>query len=275
MTSESPQNPSRCEHKRSSYSAIEKFMFCERRFFYDRVCNLPEPPSTALAIGIWYHAVLETLVRTPTADLDEVIELGLQIAEADRSWTRPRMLDRLRGYMRLNLLALQKEKLFENLQPATAEEWVKSPRWIGKIDVLSAHTPYVDDDGNWAWKDESCALDWKIVTTTSRRTSRSVREDGQLALYCLASGRTNAAIIELHKRGPETAPPRLLSVSFTEEELGRWERWFDAVDKTIRTRNVHDEDAWKLARPSEPLCSSKWCPRWNICPGGDANEHNS
>lgn len=263
-------------HKNTSFSSGDQFNRCERQFYYERVRKLDtERGSIPLSIGNIYHEGLDVLCRHTRAGgevcpdiVRQCVDRGLKKAQSDRMWQKPRMLEKLLKHCADNLEWVG-TKLLPGLKIIEVERWFRDkPGFIAKLDLYCANTPIEVSHGEFRFLDEPCILDWKTVMETSRRNDYKVKNDGQLAKYCWLRDVRRGVVCEMHKRGPVAHPITFYNAEFTAEEIERWGRYWQTLDQTIRARDIHNEDEWKLSHPSNGLCCEKWCPFWDRCPGG-------
>lgn len=210
-----------------------------------------------MSIGTFFHAVIARGLRAADVDIPSVL---MEVKAQERGWAQDVTDERLLIEAASILLDLR-EQVFPFLQPTAIEEWAKGA-YTAKIDLVSAVTPVVGADGVAVGQEERpCVIDWKAKFGTSKRE----RSDAQLALYCLSTGAADAGFCEVYRDGRR---PHLSMRRFTDYELARWRRYFDAQFSALDSRGP-DMVNWKLSDPSNALCSPKWCRHWQYCEGGE------
>lgn len=251
---------------RRSPSALSLFEQCERKFYYAKVAKLPEPPSVHLAVGILYHAVIEGMVRGPSFYMDD-IRTVLAKVKCRPEWVDPGLDDE--ELCKEVVTALYKvSELHQRLPVAPGpdgprvEEWGK--RYACRIDYVSIHTPVVEGGQLVDTKPGLCVLDWKTVGGRRRRGQDDADNSAQLALYCIETGAHNAAFVEIPRDG---GPLNIVAAEFDDDSLRRWATFLDAQFAAMQSRGP-DEAQFRLAPRGHPLCSPRWCPFWDFCPGG-------
>lgn len=253
---------------RRSPTALSLFEQCERKFYYAKVAKLPEPPSLHLCVGSLYHAVIEHWAREEGISGSD-IELLIARAKGAPDWVDPGISDKdlyeelLAGVLKVG------EGVIEKLPVAPGpggsprvEEWGK--RYTCKIDYVSTHTPVVESGRLVDTKPGLCVLDWKTVGGRRRRTPADADNSAQLALYCIETGAHNAAFVEIPRDG---GPLNIVAAEFDDDTLRRWATFLDAQFAAMQSRGP-DEAQFRLAPRGHPLCSPRWCPFWDRCPGG-------
>ena len=250
---------------RRSPSALSLFEQCERKFYYAKVAKLPEAPSLHLAVGILYHACIEQLARGVGADIHATIAALRRTPE----WVDPGKTDNELG-TELTAALIKVADLMERLPVAydgddeapLIEQWGK--RYACRIDYVSTHTPVVEGCRLVDVKPGRCVLDWKTVGGKRRRTAADADNSAQLALYCIETGANNAAFVEIPRDG---GPLNIVAAEFDDDTLKRWASFLDAQFAAMQSRGP-DEAQFRLAARGHPLCSPRWCPYWDRCPGG-------
>lgn len=247
-----------------SYTALRQFEFCERQFYYRRILGLPEPPSIALGVGILYHECLEHLCKEPVTRGQ--IATMLAKAKATPIWADPGVTDDvLIDEIAINLARVQREILQDGkgLQIKKSEFW--GTTYCAKIDVLAGNTPVVDSGRIVEFVDRPCVVDWKTKGGAKKRSQYATDLNPQLALYCLDVGVNDAAIIEIPRNPKEDL--NVITTQFDQYELSRWGKFFDAQFDAMNSRGTQEWE-YKLAYRGHGLCSPRWCPYWDRCPGG-------
>jgi len=255
--------------KPSSFSGLDLFEGCERRFFYEKVEGHVSPEGAPLLVGSSYHEVLADLWRLPGTTLASLVAqqvekdgAKLEAVGVDLEGLRNEMVENIARVQKLLFvpggcvpLDLCVEKRFDD--PLLG--------YRGVIDVLSSVAPLVDGAGRVVgFTEEECVLDYKVVTSDRRRSERDARFSTQLALYCLVAGVTRACFVEIPRNIEK--PVQVRTASFSVKELDNAKRYLIEGRAAIKSRGV-DMLAFKRAERSYPLCSVQWCPFWSKCYG--------
>ena len=237
---------------RLSFTRVDTFERCPRRFRYQYVDGLPQAPAPQLSFGSSIHSVLEWLYDRkhpvlPT--LDETLQTLFDswdtsgYAESDREV-------QLQAYehARAVIAAFHARVVSDGLRlPAATEAWFELPIdddivVVGAIDRID-----VDDDGALH------VVDYK--TNRKARTRAQVRSSLQLAIYALA-------VEELYGRLPVSValdfvvPGVCVRVATDELDLSAVPGRLREVARRIRA----GEDTPTPHR----LCD--WCDFQSICP---------
>lgn len=246
-----------------SFSKIDTFMDCERRYFLDNVTER-EPSSPAARKGQQVHATLERVARK--------VKMGMRWSNAlrgvlshppDGPYTQPE----LAAY-------LKRASVLEGLAPVEIEKYFKIPEWKvrGYIDMISNTMPMTGHGGviSDTYIPEKCVIDYKTIGAARYiKTPYEARRSLQLQIYALAADVTTAGFIYF--------PPRSeilgVFVTFSKEELEiarkrlvqevevMRRRWYDMLEG-------HEwEQVWSLSRPDNFLCSPNFCRHWEVCFG--------
>jgi hypothetical protein len=242
-------------------------MECERRWYYERVLKLPVPESPYLEIGKYYHTLIEQTInqgKVPRVTPNKVTEL------AERWGEKPAAMA---AEMSMNLQRLSKEVL-RWIKPRRVEAWFhrKDMHIAGVIDLVSAVTPVTDHSGKIIGTEPGpCVLDWKIKfkPTRTRRTQDDADKSCQLGLYALEASTEFAGFVEIPR--DITKPIKTFVTEFDEADKPRLARYLAQQFEAMRARGIH-EAAYRLAERGSPLCSAKWCPHFQSCPGGEGKK---
>ena len=245
MKIEVPTLPPRHLKLNPSFSRLEQFTDCERRYLFDLL--YPEPTSPAQAHGHRVHAQLERLVAgKPLPEGEDVLPQSLAGMQA---W------DELEA------------------QAAATEVWVDRVRGLpfsGKIDVVAE-----DHAG------DGFVVDWKTTKNMMNAKSQyEARRSLQLQIYCLALGVTRAVFVYL----PHAGGYHLRDVDFSQEELEISYRRLKYLVGAVRSRwaqaGAEDDPAGGIVQPEElsiepfsvakadyTFCKPRWCSHWARCLG--------
>jgi putative RecB family exonuclease len=237
---------------RLSFTRVDTFERCPRRFRYQYVDGLPQAPAPQLSFGSSVHAALEWLYdrKHPVLPSREELLQALFDAWDTTGYAEVDREEQLRAYehARAVLGAFHARVEREGFRlPAATEAWFELPIGedivvVGSIDRLD-----VDDDGTMH------VIDYK--TNRKARTRAQVRDSLQLAIYALATR-------ELYGRLPATVgldfvvPGTLVRVPVEDLELDAVPGRLEDVARRIRA----GEDTPTPHR----LCD--WCDFRSICP---------
>ncbi len=243
-----------------SHSALEQLLSCERRLWFEKIAKVPQAPNVYFSVGNFYHAVIADAL-TPGPEITDAWLLERVRREEAGAWLQDVPNDRLLAEAKAVRSSVASIRPF--VRPVAIEQWFRTP-YLAKVDCLSECTPIAGADGVPVGSSARPAvLDWKLVFG-SRRKERS---PAQLALYCLSTGAKDAGFVEFFRDGRR---PFLSMTSFNDYDLARWRRYFDAQFLALDRRGP-EEAAYRLADPNNPLCSSRWCPHWRYCEGGEGD----
>lgn len=253
---------------RRSPTALKGFLECERRWYYQRILKLPEPPSIHLCIGSLYHAAIERMARQGqfTPDCAQAL---IATSRSEDDWVDPGVTDdelskELVGAMGRVSAVLGKLPPVRDAEGPFVERWGR--RYTCKLDYLSTHTPVVEGGEVVGAEPGLCVIDHKVVFSRRRRSQGDTDNSPQLALYAVETGANHAAYLEIPRDG---APINVIVAEFQDDELRRWASYLDAQFKAMNSRG-EDESQYRLAERGHPLCSPRWCPYWSRCVGGGA-----
>jgi len=237
---------------RLSFTRVDTFEQCPRRFRYQYVDGLPQAPAPQLSFGSSLHATLEWLYdrKHPVLpSLEETLQALFDAWETD-GYAEVDRSEQLAAYehARRIVTELHARIVSEGFRlPAAVEAWFELPFpddvvVVGAIDRIDAH-----DDGSLH------VIDYK--TNRRARTRSQVRGSLQLAIYALATR-------ELYGRLPDTVALDFIvpgvTVTVPVEELD-----LEAVPgrlAAVATRILAGEDTPTPNR----LCD--WCDFQAICP---------
>ena len=245
---------------RLSFTRVDTFERCPRRFRYQYVDGLPQAPAPQLSFGTSIHSTLEWLFGRKHPVLPSLEDTHRALYEAWESdgyaaLDREEQLDAYR-HARDIVERFHARVAAEGFRsPVATEAWFELPVGddivvVGAIDRVDA-----DDDGTLH------VVDYK--TNRQARTRAQVRGSLQLAIYALATQ-------ELFGRLPATVgldfvvPGTLVRVDVAELDLASVAPRLEAVAARI----VAGEDTPTPHR----LCD--WCDFRAICPAwsGDAGD---
>jgi putative RecB family exonuclease len=237
---------------RLSFTRIDTFEQCPRRFRYQYVDGLPQAPAPQLSFGSSIHAALEWLYdrKHPVLpSLDETLQALFDRWDSTGYEAAPRS-EQLAAYehARTIVTAFHERVRREGFRlPAAIEAWFSLPFGDGLVVVGAIDRLDVDDDGALH------VIDYK--TNKRARSRAQVQSSLQLAIYALATH-------ELYGRMPDTValdfvvPGVRVTVPVDALDLEAVPSRIAAVAERIRRR----EDTPVPNR----LCD--WCDFRAICP---------
>lgn len=273
MKIELPTLTQRQRTLRPSFSRWDHFSNrCERLYSLDIL--FPQPfGSPAQAKGSQIHDLYEMYLRKvrehnydAKAAFDAMLEAEWPVG--------PRPPEKLEPY----LVTCRDLVISWGSQVKHVEEWINvvdGMPWSGKIDLV------IDDPDHGL-----TVVDWKTCATlTYAKTEREARKSLQLQVYCLALDVRRVGFVYL----PNSAQPREVFVTFTDEELELAKVRLRAMKETIEGRwraagfelgvdergmsylasspkNV-DLSPFAQAGTDMPWCSAKYCSQWANCLG--------
>jgi putative RecB family exonuclease len=237
---------------RLSFTRVDTFERCPRRFRYQYVDGLPQAPAPQLSFGSSVHSALEWLYDRKHPVLPSCEELLQALFDAwdTTGYAEVERDEQMRAYehARAVVSAFHARVEREGFRlPAATEAWFELPIGddivvVGSIDRLD-----VDDDGTMH------VIDYK--TNRRARTRAQVRDSLQLAIYALATR-------ELYGRLPATVgldfvvPGVVVRVPVEEIAIDAVPSRLEDVARRIRA----GEDTPTPHR----LCD--WCDFRAICP---------
>jgi len=243
---------------RLSFTRVDTFEQCPRRFRYQYVDGLPQAPAPQLSFGSSLHATLEWLYdrKHPVLpSLEETLQALFDTWES-AGYEDVDREEQLVAYAHARrIISDQHARIAQQgfRLPVAVEAWFELPFdddvvVVGAIDRIDAH-----DDGTLH------VVDYK--TNRRARTRSQVRDSLQLAIYALAAE-------DLYGRRPSTValdfivPGVTVIVPIEELDLAAVPRRIATVARRIR----EGEDTPTPNR----LCD--WCDFKDICPAwvGDA-----
>ncbi len=169
---------------RLSFTRVDTFERCPRRFRYQYVDGLPQAPAPQLSFGSSVHEVLEWLYdrKHPVLpSLDETLQKLFDVwdtsgyAEVERD-------EQLRAYEHARIVVSSFHTRVQQAGfrlPAATEAWFELPVGDDIVVVGAIDRVDVDDDGAFH------VVDYK--TNRSARSRAQVRGSLQLAIYALAT----------------------------------------------------------------------------------------
>lgn len=246
---------------RLSYTRVDTFENCPRRFRYQYVDGLPQAPAPQLSFGSSLHAALEWLYDRkhpvlPT--LEETLQALFERWESD-GYAEVDRGEQLSAYEHARRILRDLHSRIEKegfRLPAAVEAWFElsfadDVVVVGAIDRIDAH-----DDGSLH------VIDYK--TNRRARTRSQVRGSLQLAIYALATR-------DLYGRLPETValdfivPGVTVTVPVSELDL-------DAVPARLAAVATRIRSGEDTPTPNR-LCD--WCDFRAICPAWSGDVHVS
>lgn len=243
---------------RLSFTRVDTFERCPRRFRYQYVDGLPQAPAPQLSFGSSVHSALEWLYdrKHPVLPSREELLQALFDTWDTTGYAEVGRDEQLRAYehARAVVSAFHSRLEREGFRlPAATEAWFELPMGTDVVVVGSIDRLDVDDDGTMH------VIDYK--TNRRARTRAQVRDSLQLAIYALATR-------ELYGRLPATVgldfvvPGVVVRVPIEEIALDTVPGRLEDVARRIRA----GEDTPTPHR----LCD--WCDFRAICPAWTADE---
>ncbi len=264
-------------YKLLSFSAIDQFSNCERRYFLERIMGRRSPDTAITLVGRTYHEAIAMMVGSRVERAEEWADHCAAKAIKDNHDALTKLGVRcgsLVPEMQSNLRRLRVEVL-ERCGLRCAEQIVpysKRGMWLerafydyalgykGVVDVLSLRAPLCASDGEVeGGADEVCCFDWKSVTSDRRRSQRDAETSAQLALYALASGAKTACFVEIPRNLERPLKTRV--VRYTDNQLRDWAQWLVATRAAVLSRG-RSPFRYRRADRKNPLCSPSWCPHY-------------
>lgn len=236
---------------RLSFSRVDMFRTCPRRFRYTYIDRLPTLPSPALSFGSSIHAALEAFYDRKLPAMPSEDELVALLYEA---WDPTGFAEVPRSeqleYYRHGQQVLRRfhRRVAERYRlPAATEAWFELPVEHEAVVVGSIDRVDVDDDGRFH------VVDYK----TNRRVRSRAQVAGslQLAIYALACRHLYGAL------------PATVSLDFVvagvEVRVGVEELDLDAARRAVLDTAARIRAGEDRPVPG-PLCG--WCDHRAICP---------
>lgn len=246
------------------YSQVQHFLDCQRRYYYDHVESDERADGPILAIGRTYHSALEKAwyELNPAVAADAALA-----ANAEALTTTGAVLER--DELVANVRRIRQIMCAMQAVPTYIEyEWeLPELGYAGRLDALLPVTPLVNGDHEVLGPEPGpCVIDWKTIHGHRRRSQRDITFNAQLALYCLATGASRGAIVEIPR--DTTKPLRTLVVLFSEVDLNGWRRWFASIRETILALGDKKEN-FAMVERSHFLCRPAYCPHYFRCYGDE------
>jgi hypothetical protein len=253
-----------------SFSGIDCFTTCERKYYLERILKIPEEESLPLVVGDVYHKILADTYLQPNLNLATRIETQLNRA-AERLKPFDVNMAEFREELTDNIprvLTLQGPAMF---RPVAVNGTLMVERkfaderigYCGVLDLLSDHAPLVNEDGRVVtWQPEHCVVDWKTTASNRRRTDRSVRTSAQLALYAIEADVRCGVFVEIPRNLDRPINTRV--VRYSEKDLVNWRRYLENIRDAILSRGT-EEKRFKMAAPDMYLCNPAYCRHWERC----------
>lgn len=248
-----------------SFSDLDLFDLCERKFYFEKILKEPQKPSAILEVGQTYHAALAAFW---TVDLPDPLRLAAAAvvkhteALAPFGVNLPGLIDELKG----NLERLMDKVLLPGkVTPLYVERRFDNHRlgFKGIIDILSHATPIVDEKGHVTGSSpEPCVLDYKSLTSDRRRSQRDCEMSPQLALYALEAGVSAAGFVEIPRNLEKEIKTRI--VHYSPEDLANWLLYLQGQRRTLFKRGKKKEN-FRMCSRKNPLCNPMWCAHFLKC----------
>lgn len=258
-----------------SFSGVDQFSNCERRYFFERILMRRQPDTAITLVGRTYHEAIAAMIHTRVPRTHEWTEFVVDEA-VKRNHDALTALGVACGSLRQEMVSNLARLKAEVLEPAgviTLDQVVqcgmKRAWWVerafeardigfkGVVDLLSTRAPVVDAGGTVTGGVAGrCVWDWKSVTSDRRRSQRDATTSAQLATYAIGANVRRACFVEIPRNLAKDIRVRL--VEYSEEELAHWASWLRSMHHAIMSRGKVKANF----RPSDrknPLCSPDWC----------------
>lgn len=258
--------------KLSSFSGIDLFTTCERKYFYDRILDSPMVEGPALVVGNVYHeAIAECIRRNWSRPHREVAaEYVVKATEAlERvKVSAPDLIDEAE----VNLRRVQ-DTLFGpgGLVAETVNGKLEVEQrffddrlgYTGVIDLVSTRTPVVNPRGMvTGFIDGRCVVDWKSITSDRRRTERDARLSPQLGLYKSVKKAPWSCFVEIPR---DVEKPIQVRVSPHDDRTQEtMEVWLRSIRQTMLARGTAMEN-YRMTERENGLCAPLWCAHYYKC----------
>jgi hypothetical protein len=215
-----------------SFSGIDCFTTCERKYYLERILKIPEEESLPLVVGDVYHKILADTYLQPNLNLATRIETQLNRA-AERLKPFDVNMAEFREELTDNIprvLTLQGPAMF---RPVAVNGTLMVERkfaderigYCGVLDLLSDHAP-------------------------------------QLALYAIEADVRCGVFVEIPRNLDRPINTRV--VRYSEKDLVNWRRYLENIRDAILSRGT-EEKRFKMAAPDMYLCNPAYCRHWERC----------
>lgn len=261
-----------------SFSGVDQFSTCERRYFLERVLRRRSPDTPITVVGRAYHDAIASMLLTRIPRTEEWADLCAEKAVEKHHAVLTEhgvACGSLVPEMQSNLRRLRDEVLVPVGIHCT-EQIVRHGRkrswWVersfkdwsvgykGVVDLFSTRCPIVDPSGTVTGGFEArCVWDWKTVTSDRRRSERDARMSAQLALYALAANTRSACFVEIPRNLEKAIKVRV--VHYSERDLKCWASWLVSMRDAVMSRGKK-RDNFRPADRKNPLCDPQWCPHY-------------
>lgn len=258
----------------TSFSAVDAFTTCERRFYYERVLDEPQEEGAPLVVGNVYHSVIAALIRSNwQADANAVAATYVEGSKAELKAAGARvdgLVDEVVANMQRLRSTLFPPYGLETVMIDTNEAFVERKfrrldlGFGGVIDYVSDRFPVTDGKGQvTGFKPGRCVLDWKTLSGDRRRSDRDARFSPQLGLYKITvPGAIGAGFVEIPRDLGKPIVVRMAEHNERDTEMMR--TWLVAMRATILKRGT-DIENYRMTDRDNPLCSAAYCPKYFKC----------
>lgn len=242
-----------------SFSEVDLFNQCERRYFKEKVQKHPTEENAYLLVGKTYHEAL-------SAHIQDLPWLGLTLEMEEKLAKAGVNVDSMVTEMRANLARLGPS--LELLgPPVTAPERYFRNRSIGYkgvVDSVFANTPTVSPEGIMTGVTPGrCVIDWKVLSSNRRRSARDAALSPQLALYSIEENVECAGFVEIPRDLEK--PIKCRVVRYTEQDKAHWREFLRSTREAMFSRGRKEAAYKRCDRKANPLCSPLWCPFYGDC----------
>lgn len=256
-----------------SFSAVDQYDQCPRKFYYDRVLRLAPESTMGQLPGLVVHHALQHLMDPTRETGSEFTPTHFAInavQEHISSLVRCGInTDDLLYEVKTNITRVR--TFLDQAKVRCTERRFLWCGYVGYIDMTLENSPVVSKDGKEIekWEDQPCVLDYKVVSSHRSRSQRDADLSPQLALYGpLASDISRAGFLEIPRDTEK--PLKIRMTEYTRSDIDKWRRWFDGQAMAIEKQwsSHHDEvSAWPRCSRKSALCSPMWCQHWDRCYG--------
>lgn len=264
---------------------------CARRYYYEKICGEKREEGIDLVVGKFYHECFADLGRLVLENF-EIVKFApvvqRHLAKYEEAMTKLGVdVGDLHDEAYANLCGLWsffgEDKLYpiEHVEGVPLiERWFDSNKigYRGKIDLCSRNFPIVSQKGTVkSWTPMPCVVDFKVLTSSRRKTERDAMRSAQLACYCAETDLRHAAFCEIPRNLEK--PIQFRTVQYTDQEIAHWDGWLREQQRALAWKHFLVEegigdDASKSMQMtslfprcsrSEPLCAPLYCPHYMKC----------
>lgn len=243
-----------------SWSQIETYMNCSRRYYYERVLGLTAPPNVWFAEGKLFAKVLEAYFKALLKDehLNHHELMVIHSGNFDKEFSGVVLTKEeqteigQRASKFLSTLLDPKEKW--NFRPSMIHlKGMKEPL-PGVEYEFTVKIAGVPVTGIIDLVEDTCLIDFKVAASSQYYNPE---KSLQLALYNTVVSRPRVGFIVCEKKSGRVIP---LIEDFDPKRVKQ-------VEAIVRCAAAGISSKCWLPNPTSKWCSAKWCPHWEICDG--------